>query len=277
MALSEALKRFMDDPYAPKVFGQSKQDPGPQLSPITPIPSEPSLCSTDQRVVSEPASSEQSTTPSSSPSPSILSRKGSETSDTSTAPSDVVESLVGDVATLSVGEHNHLLPCLLRDILRCPISFPGSERGSWISHSLSHYGQAPPPTHAICIFCSDVFDSSDPFTCWSGRMNHIAEHFEMNRTIEQSRPDFRVIEDMFNKGCISEEIYKLCFRYTERPPCDGLRPHDYIPDEHKKKQEAAYNKANRVIVKESRHDRRELAARTGRADPRKSKSKAIVK
>jgi hypothetical protein len=88
-------------------------------------------------------------------------------------------------------------------------------------------------------------------------MNHIANHFENNWTIEMGRPDFRVIEDMRNKGSISEEDYKHAFEYTERPACDGLRPHDYIPEEIEKKQRAAYDQANRVPVRESRQDIRD--------------------
>lgn len=271
MEPSETLERYINDPDCPIVLGQLHRGSELQLSPITTIPSEPGLSSKDQRVVSKPASSGQPTSPSTSPSPSILSRWDSESSITSTAPSDVVESLVGDVATMSIGGHNHRLPCLLKYIAGCPVSFRGSERELWYSHSLSHYNEASPPIHAMCIFCNTVFNSSNPFTCWLNRMNHIADHFEMNRTIEKSRPDFRVIEDMFNKGCISEEDYKHCFAYSERPPCDGLRPHDYIPEEHKKKQRAAEEQANRVVVTESRQERREWARGKGRLGRRSPK------
>lgn len=276
MAPSEILTRFMNDPYPPKVLVQSQQGPELQQSPITTIPSEPGLSLKDQRVFPKPASSEPSTSPSTSPSPSILSRRESESSNTSIAPSDVVDDLIGDVATMSMGGNNHRLPCLLKYIAGCPVSFQESERESWYLHSLSHYGEAGPPTHAMCIFCHTIFNSNDPFTCWSKRMDHIADHFEMNRTIEKSRPDFRVIEDMFNKGCISEEDYKHCFAYSERPPCDGLRPHDYIPEEHKKKQRAAHEQANRVVVKESRQESREWARGNRLLGSKKSKSKATI-
>jgi hypothetical protein len=255
MATSETLKRFINDPNGPKILGQPQQGPKPQLSPIATIPSEPDLSFNDQQVVSNPTPSEQPTSPSTSPSPSILSRRESESSNTSTAPSDGADSVVGDLATMSMRQQNRRLPCLLQYIIGCPVSFRESERESWYSHNLSHYGDASPPTHAMCIFCHAVFDSGDPSKCWSNRMNHIADHFEMNKTIENSRPDFSVIEDMWKKGCISEEDYKHCFAYTERPPCDGLRPHDYIPEEVKKKQRAA----NRVFVTESRQEVRDRA------------------
>jgi hypothetical protein len=110
-------------------------------------------------------------------------------------------------------------------------------------------------------------------------MNHIADHFEMNRTIEKSRPDFHVIEDMWEKGCISEEDYKHCFAHTERPPCDGVRPLDYIPEDIKKKPRPAYGQANRVVVTEPRQEARDRARGKLQAGvgSKKGKSNIIVK
>jgi hypothetical protein len=279
MAPLEILERFINDPHGPRILGQPQQGSNPQLPPTTTIPSEPCPFPKDHLVTSNPASSEHSTSPSTSPGPSILSRRESGSSDTSTAPSDVVHTVVGDTSTMSSGGHNHRLPCLLWYIIGCRVSFPDSDRQSWYSHSLSHYNGAPPPTHALCIFCHTVFDSRNPSTCWLNRMNHIAEHFEMNWTIERSRPDFRVIEDMCNKGCLSEEDYKHCFEYTERPACDGLRAPDYIPEEIKKKQKAAYEQENRIPIHESRQELRDRQRGKGPSGvgPKKSRSKAIVK
>jgi len=257
MAPSETLKRFINDPNGPGILGQSLQGPKPQLPPITTITSEPSLSLKEQTLVSKSRSSERSTSPSISPGSSILSRRESGSSNTSTAPSDAAESLVGNVERMSIGGHNRLLPCLLCYIINCPITYELSERGDWYLHSLSHYGDAGPPTHAMCIFCDAVFDSSNPAICWSKRMNHIANHFEDNWTIEMSRPDFGVIKDMRNKGWISEEDYKHASKHTERPACDGLRPYNYIPKEIEKKQRAAYDQANRVPVRESRQEIRD--------------------
>jgi hypothetical protein len=276
MESSEALKKFINDPDSPRVLGQPKQGPKPPLPPIATIHSEPGPSSKDESVISNQASSDRSTSPSTSPSPSILSRRESESSNTSTAPSDAADSLVGNLEIMSIGGQNRRLPCLLREIIRCPVTFRLSEREHWYSHSLSHYGDADPPRHALCIFCHTVFDSSSPAICWSKRMNHIADHFENNRTIERSRPDFRVIEDMWKKGCISEEDYKHCFQYTERPPCDSLRPHDYIPEEIRKKQEAAFDQANRLPVPESRQEVRDRA-RGKRPAFGRSKKSTIVK
>ncbi len=268
----------MNDLDGPKLFGLPQQCPNPQLPPLATTPSESSLSPRDQQIVSSPPAFEISTTPSTSPRVSIMSRRESESSKTSTAPSDRADSLVGNMTTMSMGGRNRL-PCLLGDIVGCPAVFRLSERADWYAHSLSHYGDAGPPNHALCIFCDAVFDASDPGTCWSNRMNHIAHHFETDWTMEMSRPDFRVIEDMWNKRCIPEQVYKLCFEYTERPPCDGLRPHDYIPAEIEEKQRAAYEQANRVPVRESRHEMRDRqrGKRSTGVGSKKPKSKAIVK
>jgi hypothetical protein len=73
-------------------------------------------------------------------------------------------------------------------------------------------------------------------------------------------PDFGVIRDVWNRGHISEKDYTSCFSYDERPPCEGLRPYDYVPEEMKKKQETA----NRVVVTESRREAMSGSAANGR-------------
>lgn len=108
-------------------------------------------------------------------------------------------------------------------------------------------------------------------------MNHVADHFVNGSILENSRPDFRVLEDMRNKSLLSEEDFIHCFRYTERPPVDGLCPHDYIPEEIKEKRRAAEEKANRIIVTVSREERqRYRGKKPAVARSKKSKSKPVV-
>jgi len=52
--------------------------------------------------------------------------------------------------------------------------------------------------------------------------------------MNRSRPDFRLIEDMWKRGHILEEDYKHCFSCNERPSCEGLHPHEYVPGEMKR-------------------------------------------
>ena len=72
--------------------------------------------------------------------------------------------------------------------------------------------------------------------------------------MKRSRPDFGVIDDMWQKGVIPEKIYEFVLQFTERPPCDGLRPHDYVPEEIKKKHNATYDRKNRIVVTERRRE-----------------------
>jgi hypothetical protein len=146
------------------------------------------------------------------------------------------------------------LPCILDGIMVCSASFRPSEFESWYEHSLSHYEDSSPPNHALCIFCHTVFDSIPPSTCWRDRMRHIANHFKSGCTMKRSRPDFRVIKDMWQKGLISERTYEKLFQHTEKPPCDGLQHHDYVPKEIKKKHNATYDRKNRIIVTERRRE-----------------------
>ena len=51
--------------------------------------------------------------------------------------------------------------------------------------------------------------------------------------------------------------------YTERPFVDGLRPADYIPREITEEEEIARPRDNRVIVTETREERRLKAMQKG--------------
>jgi hypothetical protein len=220
----------------------------------------PRVALKDDHMRSSREAYEESIASSVSDSPSILSKPvslSSTESDNILEPRQLPKgtSLHAEFATMSIQGQN-ALPCLLRYITGCPVSFRATEREEWYSHSLSHYGDAGPPTYAVCIFCHKTFASNDPSTCWSNRMHHIADHLKQNWTIESSRPDFRVIEDLWNKGCISEDDYKHCFNYTERPPYDSLRPYDSVPKYFKDRLRAEVM-ANRVVVAESRAEIRD--------------------
>ena len=91
-------------------------------------------------------------------------------------------------------------------------------------------------------------------------MPHIADHFRFGWTIDTSRPTFAVFRHMHDNGCISAEDYAHCMNYTERPFVDGLRPADYIPREIIEKEEIAWQRDNRVIVTETREEKRRRRA-----------------
>jgi len=61
---------------------------------------------------------------------------------------------------------------------------------------------------------------------------------------------------MRDNGCISAEDYAHCMNYTERPFVDGLCPADYILREIIEKEVIARQRDNRVIVTETREEKR---------------------
>jgi hypothetical protein len=245
-----SLKRFTSDPDGPRLLGQPVQS---QKAPPhravanykANIPPSVGISTTSSRSVSSVGSSS-----------SILSGTPSNPCTVSTAPS------LGGVRqpslNMSPEQDGYVLPCILGDILGCPAIFAGQDFTYWFDHSISHYVKlesAGLPKYARCIFCDDVFKSTNAYKCWHERMSHIAYHFQMGMPIEDSRPDFSVINDMRNKGLLSDEDYYRCARGCERPPVDGLRPHDWEPEEKKAKREADAEKANRIPVPLSRQEK----------------------
>jgi hypothetical protein len=259
-----SMKRFVEEKDGPRIVGQSPIRLLVSLSPITttPIKRAPPRRS-DTSDSSSAASYQGSTSPSDPPSPTVFSQNPSPSSVASSAPSLAEDPLNEQLATMSISSQrrNHELPCILNEILGCNAVFSGSRFEDWYSHSLTHYGDAGPPNHAMCIFCHTLFDSPSPQKCWRKRMQHIADHFEMGWTIEDSRPDFKVLEDMANKERLSWARYKDCALGTERPSVDGLRPYDWEPEEVVEKRLAHERAENQVVVTDSR---RELRNRTHR-------------
>jgi hypothetical protein len=115
--------------------------------------------------------------------------------------------------------YGYFLPCEFF-FAGCNLRFDPSEFEAWISHSISHLGVSL-PRKAICTFCDDdeaVFESDDdPFMNWRARMLHIGEHFQDFTPYERMRPDYWVIEHMWENRVISAEDYTYAKKHTERP------------------------------------------------------------
>src|SRR5258706_12930085 len=111
------------------------------------------------------------------------------------------------------------LPCLLRKTIGCLIE--EGDENNWKTHNLSHFGAQGPPTKSMCIFCDASFQDEVPLQGFTRRMTHIADHFAAGCILDNSRPDFFVIQHLWKKGCINEADYNNALLETERPPCDG--------------------------------------------------------
>jgi len=116
--------------------------------------------------------------------------------------------LESQIQNISFPEPEMFLPCLFSLITGCTAEFHLDDVDNWRRHDLSHFGETGPPKEAMCIFCDDrVFQHADPHQRWRERMEHIAEHFEGGRSIEDSRPDFGLIRHLRKNKLITEGVY----------------------------------------------------------------------
>ena len=78
--------------------------------------------------------------------------------------------------------------------LECPFNQLGclqtfAANKEWITHSLTHFGSAEPPTTNRCTFCEEHFHSSDAAQSWTARMNHVAHHHRLGHKLTGARWD----------------------------------------------------------------------------------------
>lgn len=132
--------------------------------------------------------------------------------------------------TMAPFPHGYSLPCEFA-FLGCHLRFDPEYQDDWISHSASHFSIYSPPPKVICTFCDREYDSAeggvDSRTNWTSRMIHIGCHFrEAHRVSDQEmqhpRPDYFVVEHMWNNNMLDKEQYLDLIEYTERPKCDNL-------------------------------------------------------
>lgn len=116
-------------------------------------------------------------------------------------------------------------PC---DYIECKELFLAAELEHWIEHSISN-----------CPFCDDaVFnDEFDLESNWRNRMYHIFDHLQYFVAPENQRPDYFLLDHMWQKGLLNNESYRYLTRFTERPYCPNLVPFDYEPPERISKRE----------------------------------------
>lgn len=169
------------------------------------------------------------------------------------------------------------LPCEF-GFVGCEMRFYQAQVEAWISHSESHFFNFPPPPKAICVFCDDVFEShGNNGLNWRERMLHILDHLENLQPGESMRPDFWVIEYMWEKQLISPKDYEDAKEYTERPHCDNLVSLDWeTPDMVMRKERNSQESHD--LRSERRQMRREAAEGVTHphSRPRKSHKPRIV-
>ncbi|KAF4631778.1 hypothetical protein G7Y89_g6351 [Cudoniella acicularis] len=163
-------------------------------------------------------------------------------------------------------DHGYDLACEF-GCVGCHIRFHPEYFESWIEHSLSHFGNNPPPSKAICTFCDREFDCAlnpdddDPFSNWRDRMMHIGGHFYNRRQLgaDHPRPDYFLLDHMRNIGILSVKDYEDLVQYTERPYCDNLYPLGFVPPETKERKDREIRESRQIhdLGKERRQMKRE--------------------
>jgi hypothetical protein len=159
------------------------------------------------------------------------------------------------------------LPCDF-EITGCQIQFPPEQFESWISHTISHFGiGAKPPPKAICSFCDgrdSVFENyRDPLANWRQRMLHIGAHYASDMQYEQLRPDYFVIDYMWQNRLLSPTEYGLAMNYTERKYVDGLVAVGHKTKEMRRKEERSLEQRHN-LDREKRQIRREKGTSRGK-------------
>ncbi|KFY25322.1 hypothetical protein V493_04705 [Pseudogymnoascus sp. VKM F-4281 (FW-2241)] len=168
------------------------------------------------------------------------------------------------ILNMSIAGSN--LPCIFRDILNCShINFDDPD--SWSEHIFGHFGPSGPPPHALCVFCDESFEKENAIACWNEYLEHINEHFESGRTLDNRRPDFRVLKCLLDKGMITEGDYEFFCRGSERPRISGLIPLDCEPEEILAKKRAEEDASNRIIVSDPRRRRDQQRPTRGKKAP----------
>ena len=89
---------------------------------------------------------------------------------------DATNDAIDEAADSAAGE----LECPFNQ-LGCLQTFAASKE--WITHNLTHFGSAEPPTTNRCTFCEKHFHSSDAAQSWTARMNHVAHHHRLGHKL----------------------------------------------------------------------------------------------
>lgn len=126
--------------------------------------------------------------------------------------------------------YGYTLPCLF-SFIECGLEFHPLEVDAWIAHSASHFGSEAPPSQTVCAFCDGDNGRFETIArerprrwAWRERMLHIRTHLVNLEPPESMRPDFFVIQYMWDKRLITQKDYTDLMSYTERPGCSDTLP-----------------------------------------------------
>lgn len=122
-----------------------------------------------------------------------------------------------------------LPPLLVADpIFECPFNFLGCyhsfrDQSEWFNHSLTHFRNVGPPSLNECPFCErhyGRFTSSIPMESWTIRMMFVSSHLRQGARVGAARPDFFLIEYMWQNGLMTQAQYRnlVCRSESQNAP-----------------------------------------------------------
>lgn len=94
--------------------------------------------------------------------------------------------------------------CLFH-VLRCDERFDSVE--DWKTHVLSHFRTHPPPPTARCPLCEETFFDPRRGKAWDDMLGHVAQHYQQGHTLALSRPDFELMQYLFQWRIISDDQF----------------------------------------------------------------------
>ena len=120
--------------------------------------------------------------------------------------------------------HAVILACPFH-FLGCHWEYNGQHEGQWLAHSLTHFEKedrrgrrlkVDPPSHNCCPFCDEEFRALTGRSSWEHRMSHVKFHHHFGCRLSHSRPDFALIEYLWQNSLIDAGVYR------ELKPKQGL-------------------------------------------------------
>lgn len=102
--------------------------------------------------------------------------------------------------------------------LQCYSSF--TDQAEWFKHSLTHFGDVDPPSVNECPFCDrhyGQFTSSKPMDSWKFRMMSVSSHHRQGATVRTARPDFLLINYMWENNLMTKAQFRNLRCRTESP------------------------------------------------------------
>lgn len=107
-------------------------------------------------------------------------------------------------------------PLVAQPLFECPFYFLDcyhsfTDESEWFNHSLTHFGDVGPPSLNECPYCErhyGQFTSSIPMESWRVRMMFVAWHLRQGASVGTARPDFFLIEYLWQNKLMTEVQYR---------------------------------------------------------------------